>query len=98
MISDSYHALGGDASSPTLAKGEDGTESRNQVEYVTVPALGPEWGRSEMRDMTKAGKREKKAEARQQRWKEFSRGERGLFGKYITRRTLVFILFFTCVA
>lgn len=60
---------------------------------VTVPALGPEWGRSEMRDMTKAGRREKKTESRREKFKAWNRGERGICGPYFTRRVLVFTVF-----
>lgn len=61
---------------------------------VTVPALGPEWKASEMRAMTKHGRREDKAESRAERWKLFRRGERGLFGKkWLTRKVVVFIAF-----
>jgi len=63
---------------------------------VTVPALGPEWQKSEMRDMTKAGRREKKAESRNEKWKAWKRGERGMCGKYFTRRVFVFTLFGLC--
>ncbi|KAJ7166370.1 hypothetical protein C8R43DRAFT_192939 [Mycena crocata] len=63
-------------------------ESTGPVEMVTVPALGPEWAKSEMRDMTKAGKREKKAESRKQAVREWMRGNRG--GKWFTRRVVVF--------
>ncbi|KAJ7119875.1 hypothetical protein C8R44DRAFT_180912 [Mycena epipterygia] len=55
---------------------------------VTVPALGPEWKKSEMHDMTKAGKREKKAESRKQLWRDWTRGNRG--GKWCTKRVIVF--------
>jgi hypothetical protein len=34
---------------------------------VAVPALGPEWQRDELRDMTKSGRREKKSESRKQK-------------------------------
>jgi hypothetical protein len=65
---------------------------------VTVPALGPEWKRTEMREMTKAGRREKKAETRSRVWKEWYRGERGVFYPWFTRRVFVFILFGVCAA
>ncbi|PSS34087.1 hypothetical protein PHLCEN_2v1881 [Hermanssonia centrifuga] len=47
---------------------------------ITVPALGPEWKASELRDMTKRGRREDAADRRAQKWKEWRRGERGLVG------------------
>jgi hypothetical protein len=79
-------------------KGDDTASTIGPVEMVTVPAFGPEWGKSEMKDMTKAGKREKKNEGRRRAWKEWSRDQRGLCGsKWLTRRVVVFILFGLCV-
>jgi hypothetical protein len=79
-------------------KGDDTASTIGPVEMVTVPAFGPEWGKSEMKDMTKAGKREKKNESRRRAWKEWSRDQRGLCGsKWLTRRVVVFILFGLCV-
>lgn len=72
---------------------EDGT---NPVELVTVPALGPEWGREELQEMTKSGRKAKKAESRQEKWKAWKRGERGICGKYFTRKMLVFVVFGMC--
>lgn len=63
-------------------------QATGPVEMVTVPALGPEWKKSEMRDMTKAGKREKRAESRKQLWRDWTRGNRG--GKWFTKRVIVF--------
>lgn len=68
------------------------------VEMVTVPALGAEWGKSELRDMTKAGRREKKTETRQEKWKQWNRGERGMCGSYCTRKIFVWFLFGFVVA
>lgn len=79
-------------SSP-VPKAEDATSTVGPTEIVTVPALGPEWKKSEMRDMTKAGRREKKAETRRQKWKAWNRGEKGLCGNWFTRKTLAFVLF-----
>ena len=85
--------------SPGLLKMEsDGASTVGPVEMVTVPALGPEWKASEMRNMTKRGKREDNAERRAQKWKEWRRGERGLCGRYFTRKFLAFFLFFFCGA
>ncbi|GAB1520683.1 hypothetical protein RhiTH_003771 [Rhizoctonia solani] len=52
----------------------------NQVELVTVPALGAEWKASELHDMTKAGRAEARAEERRRKWREFNRDQRGLIG------------------
>lgn len=68
------------------------------VELVTVPAFGPEWKTDELRDMTKAGKAQRKAEERKRRWKEWSRDQRGVFGiGWATRKVLVWALFATII-
>ncbi|KAH9480385.1 hypothetical protein JR316_0006983 [Psilocybe cubensis] len=54
----------------------------SKVEMVTVPALGAEWGKDELYQSTKAGKRERKKEKRAQFWKAWNRGERGLCGSF----------------
>lgn len=79
-----------------MIKPEETMSTHGPVEMVTVPALGPEWQREEMRDMTKAGRREKKAETRTAKWKAWNRGERGMCGKWFTRRVFVFFLFGLC--
>lgn len=76
----------------------DGPTNQASVEMVTVPALGPEWGKSELRDMTKAGKREKKSDSRREKWKQWNRGERGMCGSYCTRKVFVWFMFGLCVA
>lgn len=84
---DGYRAIRDPAAS------ESGTAA-HQVELVTVPALGAEWKASELRDMTKAGRSEIKAEERRRKWREFNRDQRGLFGRrWATRRTLVVGMF-----
>ncbi|KAI0049446.1 hypothetical protein FA95DRAFT_1489196 [Auriscalpium vulgare] len=96
--------LGNDASyqplSPqhTLTKGDDASTT-GPVELVTVPAFGPEWKKDELKDMTKRGRKEKKAEDRARKWKAFNRGQYGLLGrKWLTRKVLVFVLFGLCAA
>lgn len=69
----------------------------DKVEMVTVPALGAEWGKDELFQATKAGRRERKKETRAQFWKSWNRGERGLCGRYFTRKVLVWFLFGFCV-
>ena len=63
---------------------------------VTVPALGAEWGKDEMYQMTKTGRKERKHETRKDFWKAWNRGERGLCGRYFTRKVLVWFLFGLC--
>lgn len=69
----------------------------NKVEMVTVPALGSEWSKDELRGMTKASRKEAKSDRRREYWKSWNRGERGLCGKYFTRKVLTFVLFGLCV-
>ena len=77
---------------------ESDTASTVPVEMVTVPALGPEWKADELRGMTKRGKREVVNERRAQKWKEWRRGERGLCGRYFTRKFLAWFMFLLCIA
>jgi hypothetical protein len=64
---------------------------------VTVPALGAEWGKDELKSMTKGARREKKRENFGRKWKAFNREAYGLCGsKWLTRRTIVFVLFGFC--
>ena len=69
-----------------------------QVEMVTVPALGPEWKASELHDMSRSGKKERKAEVRNKKWKDWRRGERGICGGWFTWRFTVFFIFGLCIA
>jgi hypothetical protein len=71
-------------------------ETPTNVEMVTVPALGPEWGKEELRDMTESGRNEKKAESRREAWKAWNRGERGICGQYCTKKVFVFVMFGLC--
>ncbi len=76
---------------------DDTASASGPVELITVPALGPEWKKDELRDMTKAGRKEKKYESRRGKWTAWKRGERGICGKYFTRRFTAFFLFGLCV-
>lgn len=78
---------------PTTPSKELDSANTAPVEMVTVPALGPEWGKSELRDMTKAGRREKKKESRKEKWKQWNRGETGMCGSYCTRKVFVWFMF-----
>jgi len=78
---------------PMIAR-DEATEGK--VEMVTVPALGPEWGKDEMYQMTKTARKEQKRDDRNEFWKAWNRDQRGLCGRYFTRRVLVFFLFGLC--
>ncbi|OBZ71128.1 hypothetical protein A0H81_08479 [Grifola frondosa] len=75
---------------------EDEVDEGGPVEMVTVPALGPEWKASELHDMTKKAKREEQLESTAQKWKEWRRGERGLCGRYFTRKFTAWFVFILC--
>ena len=94
-LPDSYRQV----PSPALVKMEDTeTTASGPVEMVTVPALGPEWKASELRDLRGKGKKEATREARARKWKEWKRGERGICGRYFTRKFTAWFLFALCCA
>ena len=83
---------------PSRSAKLDEESAQGPVELVTVPALGAEWGKDELKGMTKRGRKEEKSENRRRKWKAFNRGQYGLFGsKWLTRRTIVFVIFGLCV-
>ncbi|GJE92613.1 hypothetical protein PsYK624_087680 [Phanerochaete sordida] len=85
--------------SPSLSKVDAPSEATTMpVEMVTVPALGPEWQKSEMGTVAKKARREDRADRRKQKWKEWKRGERGMCGRYFTRKFTVWFMFFLIVA
>jgi hypothetical protein len=72
----------------------DKTSSLGPVEMVTVPAMGPEWSKNEMREMTKAGRRERKNAQRGNPIQSFRRDKTGLCGiKWLNRKFLTFFIF-----
>jgi hypothetical protein len=77
----------------------DEEAAQGPVEMVTVPALGAEWGKDELKGMTKRGRKElENPGGFRQKWRKFNRGQYGLFGsKWLTRRTVVFVAFGLCV-
>ncbi|KAI0246425.1 hypothetical protein BJV78DRAFT_1286451 [Lactifluus subvellereus] len=84
---------------PLSGKPDEESGAQRPVEMVTVPALGAEWGKDELKGMTKRARREEKAENFGRKWKAFNRGQYGIFGrKWLTRRTLIFVIFGTCAA
>ncbi|KAG8897668.1 hypothetical protein FRC00_003961 [Tulasnella sp. 408] len=61
-------------------KGGTSTTYEPEVELVTVPAMGAEWSKQELKDMKKSGRAEIKAEKRKRAWNAFVRDEEGLLG------------------
>jgi len=84
--------------SPGLVKLEETESNTGPVEMVTVPALGPEWKASEVGVNRKRILKQEQAERRAQKWKEWRRGERGLCGRYFTRKFTAWFLFAFCIA
>ncbi|KAF9651358.1 hypothetical protein BDM02DRAFT_3091380 [Thelephora ganbajun] len=82
----------------SLKHDDSASATGTQVEMVTVPALGPEWKASELYDMSQSAKKERKAEARGQKFKEWRRGERGMCGSWFTWKFTVFFVFGLCIA
>ncbi|KAL0960605.1 hypothetical protein HGRIS_005637 [Hohenbuehelia grisea] len=92
-----YHQIPA-VSSPTPKAEYDDPTNSGPVELVTVPGMGAEWKKSELRDMTKSGRRAKKYSSRREFFREWNRGERGLCGPYFTKKVFIFVLFGICVA
>ena len=94
----SYHQLPPTAPvAVSKVEGIDNDSTLAAVELVTVPALGPEWERKEMKQMTKSGRREIKSDERRAKWRAWNRGEIGLCGtKWFTKKFLVFSIFTLC--
>ncbi|KDQ06969.1 hypothetical protein BOTBODRAFT_140559 [Botryobasidium botryosum FD-172 SS1] len=92
---DGYRALSPTVHSPLSGgKPESLSNPTAPVELVTVPAFGPEWKASELREMTKAGKSEIRADKRKVKFKAWWRDQRGLCGvPWLTRKNLVWITF-----
>ncbi|TFY51110.1 hypothetical protein EVJ58_g10733 [Rhodofomes roseus] len=82
--------------SPAMLK-EDEPFTPRDVELVTVPALGPEWKKSEMREMRSSAKREDKVESFRDCFHAWNRNERGCCGPYFTRRTTTYVVFALCI-
>jgi hypothetical protein len=79
------------------AHDDSASATGTQVEMVTVPVLGPEWKASELHEMGQGAKKERNAEARSKKFKEWRRGQRGLCGRWFTCRFTVFFVFGLCV-
>lgn len=76
-------------------KSEAGTNTPD-VELVTVPALGPEWKKSELDDMRKATRQEEKAYTRKKKFMAWWRDEYACCCGFAGRKILIFFLFALC--
>ncbi|TKY84494.1 hypothetical protein EX895_006395 [Sporisorium graminicola] len=91
-------AGGGPAASHTISgMGPQHADSTTGIELITVPALGNEYTKEELRDMTRTSKRRKKRSNRRKRCQLWVSGEDHLWG-WLSPRVAVFIAFFSFVA
>ena len=86
-----YQQLPPGAGTPGSKGDYDAESERGGVEMVTVPALGAEWGKDEMKAMTQRGKNQAKAEKRREKVKRFWRGDEGICGVQWLRRKVIVI-------
>lgn len=77
--------------------GPQHADSTTGIELITVPALGNEYTKEELRDMTRSAKRRKKRTHRKRRCQLWVSGEDHLWG-WLSPRVAVFIAFFVLVA
>jgi hypothetical protein len=81
--------------SPSIRKG--GSEiglTTDGVELVTVPALGPEWKKSEIEGMRSGTQRAERWEGRRLAMTQFWRDQKKICG--VSRKVLAFTLFTLC--
>ncbi|CDR87220.1 uncharacterized protein SPSC_00346 [Sporisorium scitamineum] len=89
---------GGLGNSNTISgMGPQHADSATGIELITVPALGNEYTKEELRDMTRLSKRRKKRSHRRKRYQLWVSGQDHLWG-WLSPRVAVFIAFFTLVA
>ncbi|EPQ30139.1 uncharacterized protein PFL1_02256 [Pseudozyma flocculosa PF-1] len=67
-------------------------DSTTGIELITVPALGTEFSKEEMRDMTRKTKKKKKRQAKKRRLGMWAKGDDHLWG-WLSPRVAVFIAF-----
>ncbi|SPO27744.1 uncharacterized protein UTRI_04216_B [Ustilago trichophora] len=77
--------------------GPQHADSTTGIELITVPALGNEYTKEELRDMTRNAKRRKKRSHRKKRCQLWVSGQDHLWG-WLSPRVAVFLAFFVMVA
>ncbi|SNX85900.1 uncharacterized protein MEPE_04609 [Melanopsichium pennsylvanicum] len=77
--------------------GPQHADSTTGIELITVPALGNEYTKEELREMTRTAKRRKKRSNRKRRCHLWVSGQDHLWG-WLSPRVAVFIAFFILVA
>lgn len=71
----------------------------NDPEMVSVPVLGPEWTKAELRGISNRGKNDRIRDKRVKNWRAWNRDQKGCCGvKWLTRTVFVFFVFFFLAA
>ena len=73
-------------------RGVASTEQTSGIELITVPALGAEFTKEEIKDMTRKSKKKKKRSARKKRFGTWMHGDDHLWG-WLSPRVAVFMAF-----
>lgn len=70
-------------------------QEENDPEMVSVPVLGPEWTKHELRGISGRGKADRKRDKRVRNWRAWNRDQKGCCGvRWLTRTVFVFLVFF----
>lgn len=68
-------------------------------EMVSVPVLGPEWTKAELRGISNRGKNDRVRDRRVSNWRAWNRDQKGCCGvRWLTRTVFVFFVFFFLAA
>ncbi|KAJ1022427.1 hypothetical protein NDA16_003416 [Ustilago loliicola] len=91
----SHYSTGG-ANNAISGMGPQHADSTTGIELITVPALGNEYTKEELREMTRGSKRRKKRTQRKKRCQLWVSGQDHLWG-WLSPRVAVFLAFFVLV-
>lgn len=102
IITTSNHRISQFTAAPNTSNRLSGTgpnhaDSTTGIELITVPALGNEYTKEELKEMTRGSKRRRKRAHRKKKCALWVSGEDHLWG-WLSPRVAVFIAFFFCVA
>lgn len=93
----SHYSNTGGNTNAISGMGPQHADSTTGIELITVPALGNEYTKEELREMTRGSKRRKKRSQRKKRCQLWVSGQDHLWG-WLSPRVAVFIVFFILVA
>ncbi|PWY98207.1 hypothetical protein BCV70DRAFT_35539 [Testicularia cyperi] len=91
-----YEGDGNRQSAAISGMGPAHADANTGIELITVPALGTEFTKDELKDMTRVSKRKKKRASRKRSWQMWVHGQDHLWG-WLSPRVAVFIGFFIVV-